>query len=101
MGDLPDHPPQFRRILTDNGSIHLGQSQTLEGPSMLRWTADAAFTERNADHFFCHGLYLISATVLPLFWAIISGLFRLLKPAKVARMTLWGLWEPKHLVKIF
>ena len=75
MGYLSDHPSQFWRILPDYSSIHLGQSQTAKGSAVFGGSAYSTFDQGNSEHFFfIHRDYLISVMVLPLFWAIISGL---------------------------
>jgi hypothetical protein len=74
--------------LAEDDLIYFPQAQTHQGAPVFGGSPDPTLTQDNLNFLLFHDPYLISATDLPRFWAIISGLYKFFRASKAALMTL-------------
>src|SRR5690606_6612015 len=98
VSDLMDHAADRRRVFQNGAGIQSPETQAAHSGAVLLLGTDQALDERDLDLLVSHGAYSrISATDLPRLAAISDGVLVLNRPFSVARTTLYGLVEPRHL----
>src|SRR5438132_4914290 len=93
MVDLVDHAAHRRRITELDDVVDALQAQAAHRIALRALAAPDALQETHLDLLHC----VISSTVLPRRAAISAGVLMAFRPSSVARTTLYGLVEPKHL----
>src|SRR5438309_435320 len=93
MVDLVDHAAHRRRIDHLHDVVDALEAHAAHRIALRPLAAGDALQETHLDLLHC----VISSTVLPRRAAISAGVLMAFRPSSVARTTLYGLVEPKHL----
>src|SRR6476646_55066 len=93
MRDAVDHAAHRGRVDELDHLVDALQAQAVHGGAMAALHGVGAFQQPHPDLVHC----VISSTVLPRRAAISAGVLMFFRPSSVARTTLYGLVEPKHL----
>src|SRR2546425_11757594 len=93
MVDLIDHAAHRRGIDELDHLVDALQAEAAHGVALRALAAVDALKKPHLDLLHC----VISSTVLPRRAAISAGVLMAFRPSSVARTTLYGLVEPKHL----
>src|SRR6185295_11272206 len=93
--DLVHHAAHGRRVDQLYDLVDALQAQAADGVAVALLAAREALQQPHLDLLHC----VISSTVLPRRAAISAGVLMFFRPSSVARTTLYGLVEPKHLAR--